>query len=117
VTISLLQSLFIYKEIDMKSLKIGLRVWIAMTSLLSFLAGWGILSHSGKPVSLFADPGAASLPDPVVQSQVLLPTLEPLPSLADLTTTGVIQSLPALPSAPNVSINNNFTPRLRTRGS
>ena len=100
----------------MKSLKIGLRVWIAMTSLLSFLGGWMIFSHSGKPAALFSDP-AASLPDPVVQSQVLLPTLEPLPSLADLTTTGVLQPLPALPSAPSVSMNSNFVPRMRTRGS
>jgi hypothetical protein len=105
----------------MKSLKLGLRVWIAITSLLSFLGGWMILSHSGKPASLFTDT-SASLPDPTVQSQVLLPTLQPIPSLDDLAVSGVLQPLTAL-SAPSVNTattnNSNFfaAPRLRTRGS
>jgi hypothetical protein len=99
----------------MKNLKIGLRVWIALTSLLSFLGGWVILSHSGKPAALFIDQ-TTSLPDPVVQSQVLLPTLEPIPDLADLTASGSLQPLPSISSAPSVAANN-FVPRMRTRGS
>jgi hypothetical protein len=112
----------------MKPLKIGLRVWIAMTSLLSFLGGWAILSHSGKPAPLFSTSGAsvaaaaaatsngAIAPDP--STTLALPTLQPLPSLNDLASSGT--SVQALPALPNLAANNttsNFTPRLRTRGS
>jgi hypothetical protein len=103
----------------MKNLKLGLRVWIAVTSLLSFLGGWAILSHADKPAALFADQ-TITLPDPIEQSQALLPPLEPIPSLEDLTVAGSLQPLPSLSSAPRVAANNNSVaaaPRLRTRGS
>lgn len=113
----------------MKPLKIGLRVWIAITSLLSFLGGWAIFSHSGKPAPLFSTSGAAVAAaaavttDGAVAPGVVapLPTLPAIPSLNDLTASGSIQALPALP---NLTVNNSannsvntFTPRLRTRGS
>jgi len=110
----------------MKPLKIGLRVWIALTSLLSFLGGWAIFSHSGKPMPLFSTSGAAvaaasvATTDGAITADAVtpLPTLAPLPSLNDLASSGSIQALPALP---NLTANNNavsnFTPRLRTRGS
>ncbi len=34
----------------MKPMKIFLRYWFAITSVLSFAAGWVILAHSPKPV-------------------------------------------------------------------
>ncbi len=34
----------------MKSTKVFLRYWFAITSVLSFVAGWIILAHSPKPV-------------------------------------------------------------------
>ena len=112
----------------MKPLKIGLRVWIAMTSLLSFLGGWAILSHSGKPAPLFSTSGAsiaaaaaatsdgALTPDPT--ANLTLPTLQPLPSLDDLASSNTtVQALPALPNLAANNTASNFSPRLRTRGS
>ena len=52
----------------MKKLKFGLRFWITITSILSFVGGWIMLVHSPKPAQLIPD--AAS-------------TLEPLPPLFD----------------------------------
>ena len=34
----------------MKLLKLGLRFWIILTSLITFLVGWVMLAHSPKPV-------------------------------------------------------------------
>jgi len=53
----------------MKILKFGLRLWITIASIFSFLVGWILLSHSPKPVQ----PG--TLPEGIVTP---LPTLEPL---------------------------------------
>ena len=93
----------------MKPLKIGLRVWFALTSLLSFLAGWILFSHAEKPASLFAAQSAAA-----VQSVDVLPTLQPVPSLNDLTTGG-LQALPSLSSQPNLTTRS--LPRMRLGGS
>ena len=112
----------------MKPLNVGLRSWIAVTSMVSFLGGWAILSHAQKPAPLFASQPAAqtsSLSDPNVTSQSLLPTLQPIPELSDLTSTTntTVQSiqpltqLPALTSSNNLTSNNFAAPRLRTRGS
>ena len=52
----------------MKTLKFGLRFWITITSVLSFVGGWIMLVHAPKPAQLFPDPA---------------PTLAPLPPLFD----------------------------------
>jgi hypothetical protein len=59
----------------MKVLKLGLHLWIGVTSVLSFLAGWIILAHSPKPV----EPG--SVARSVAAAAAPLPTLVPLPPL------------------------------------
>lgn len=57
----------------MKILKLGMRLWIALTSALSFFAGWIILAHSPKP----AQPAASASVAPAAP----LPTLAPLSPL------------------------------------
>ncbi len=56
----------------MKFLKFGLRLWITVVSLLSFLGGWIMLGHAPKPSQSGSSPEAIASP---------LPTLEPLPAL------------------------------------
>ena len=56
----------------MKLFKLGLRFWITMTSVLSFVGGWILLVHAPKPFQSSAASSAAITP---------LPTLEPLPPL------------------------------------
>jgi len=54
----------------MKLLKFGIRTWITIASVLSFLAGWVMLVHAPKPAQLS-----------VFNTAPTLPTLEPLPPL------------------------------------
>ena len=56
----------------MKTLKFGLRFWITLTSLASFMGGWIMLAHAPKPAPLIQD-----------AANTALPTLEPLPPLSD----------------------------------
>ncbi len=59
----------------MKIMKLALRFWIALTSVISFLVGWAMLAHAPKPVQ-------AKTLQPETSLQVTpLPTLAPLPSL------------------------------------
>jgi len=58
----------------MKLLKLGLRFWITLTSIFSFLTGWILLAHAPKPTAS----SNSSVP-PVVTP---LPTLEPLQPLS-----------------------------------
>ena len=53
----------------MKLLKLGLRIWITLTSVSSFLAGWVLLAHSPKPAQPKSAPSVVVTP---------LPTLAPL---------------------------------------
>ncbi len=48
----------------MKIIKTALHYWFAIISVLSFLAGWGMLAHSIKPVqpTQITTVNAASLP-------------------------------------------------------
>lgn len=95
----------------MKPLKIGLRVIIAIASLISFLGGWILFSHAGKPQPLFTSQPA---PD---NSSFVAPTLQPIPSLNDLTNGGSsLNSLQPLPSLQNSPVIRSM-PRMRTRGS
>ncbi len=52
----------------MKPFKIFLRYWFAITSVLSFMAGWIILAHSPKPVQ----------PTKAANDIAPLPTLPPI---------------------------------------
>ena len=53
----------------MKPFKNFLRYWFAITSVLSFLAGWVILAHSPKPVQPTTSVNSAPLPTlPPIQS-------------------------------------------------
>jgi hypothetical protein len=58
----------------MKILKLGLRFWISIASMMSFLVGWVMLAHAPKPSQNSQTAGNV-----VTQ----LPTLEPLPSLSN----------------------------------
>lgn len=106
----------------MKPLKLGLRVWFTITSLVSFLAGWMLLSHAGKPAPLL--PSQTNQGNIAVSTNTNasnpLPTLQPLPSLDQLTsgsaTTTNQQSLQALPSLPSTTLQN-FFPSFRGRSS
>jgi hypothetical protein len=56
----------------MKLLKFGLRFWIMLTSVFSFMLGWVMIAHSPKPLqSGSASPAAVPA----------MPTLAPLPAL------------------------------------
>jgi hypothetical protein len=94
----------------MKPLKLGLRVWILITSLFSFLGGWALLSHAGKPAPL------GSVAQPVTSSSSLapMPTLPAVPSIDSLTSGGGnLQPLPSL----QLNTSQSFFPRMRTGGS
>jgi hypothetical protein len=100
----------------MKPLKFGLRVWITLTSVLSFLAGWMLLSHAGKPAPLIAtQPAPADVSNNTSALQPL-PTLQPLPSLNQLSTSGG-STLQSLPSIQQSNPPASFFPSFRSRGS
>jgi hypothetical protein len=86
----------------MKHLKVGLRIWIAISSIFGFLAGWVMLGHSPKPAQ------AAQAVSVEVQP-VALPTLAPLPDFSQ--PNAAIQPLQPMPQT------SFFMPRLRTGGS
>ncbi|MCL4528613.1 MAG: hypothetical protein M1282_04290 [Chloroflexi bacterium] len=98
--------------------KLGLRVWIALTSIVSFLVGWIALAHSPKPVqptsvSVSSAPGVSITP---------LPTLAPLSPLNFSNNGGNLQSqsFSVQPAPqPQVQPQNFFAPQpsFRTRGS
>lgn len=91
----------------MKIMKIGLRVWIGIVSLFSFLLGWILFAHSAKPVSILSQP---SQPQPVLASQLQpIPTLPPLndPQLSSQNIQPIPQQQPQM----------LFQPRLRSGGS
>jgi hypothetical protein len=79
----------------MKIWKNTIRVWITITSVLSFLGGWVVLAHSPKPNQF----NSANLQQ--------MPALEPVPSLEQITN-----------SQGGLNFINNVRPvRLRTGGS
>ncbi len=59
----------------MRLFRIGLRFWITLTSVFSFIAGWILLAHSPKPVQ-----AKTTSPSPAV-NVAPLPTLQPLSPL------------------------------------
>jgi hypothetical protein len=103
----------------MKPLKLSLRIWIALTSIVSFLGGWAMFSHAGKPAPLFS---ASHTPVPAstgsAPATLPLPTLQPIPSLDSLISNNPVQSqIQPLPAAPQFNIQQSYVPRMRTMGS
>jgi hypothetical protein len=91
----------------MNLLKIGLRFWLTLTSVLSFVMGWVMLAHAPKPNPLVSASTNMLAP---------LPTLKPLNSLSDLDSDeDGFQSQPFFNAQPR--INSQFRPAFRTGGS
>ena len=106
----------------MKPIKLGLRIWFIITSAVSFLAGWMLLAHAGKPAPLFPSSQPASSASNASSQLTPLPTLPPLPSLNDLTSgSSSLQSLPSLPSTfgsgSTSGSSSGLMPFFRSRGS
>jgi hypothetical protein len=115
----------------MKLVKIGLRIWIALGSIVGFLGGWVLLAHAPKPASFLpaastssasntTAEGADSTNPSVSASPTPYPTIAPPPSLQDLQSGQVqLQPLQVQPVSPQQSLPSvqNFAPRVRTGGS
>jgi hypothetical protein len=85
----------------MKLLKVGIRFWLTITSVLSFLVGWVLLAHAPKPSQTSSAP---------------LPTLEPLRPLSIFDSDDDnFQSQPFSSSQSNP--RSQFRPSFRTGGS
>ena len=91
----------------MKLIKLGIRFWITLTSVLSFLTGWIMLAHAPKPVQSNSSSDSISAP---------LPTLEPLHPLSDFGSgEDNFQNQSFFSVQPNV--RSQFRPSFRTGGS
>jgi hypothetical protein len=91
----------------MKFLKIGIRFWITLTSVVSFLTGWIMLAHAPKP-------NQAGFPSSNVVAP--LPTLEPLNPLSGFgSDDNNFQNPPLFSVQP--SVRSQFRPAFRTGGS
>lgn len=91
----------------MKLLKIGIRFWVTITSVLSFLTGWVMLAHAPKPNQASSAYTNISAP---------LPTLEPLRPLSDFgSDEDNFQNQPLFSVQPNT--RSQFRPSFRTGGS
>lgn len=96
----------------MKWMKLGLRLWIGISTLIGFLLGWILLAHSGSPAAASVKTAGSAVRISAVQ-----PALQPVPSLDDLAGGAQVQSvqpLQPLPASPRITGN---APRLRTSGS
>lgn len=92
----------------MKLLKIGIRFWITITSVLSFLTGWVMLAHAPKP----NQSNSASR-----NVSVSVPTLEPLQPLSNFGDgDNNFQSQQPLFSV-QPSVRSQFRPSFKTGGS
>jgi hypothetical protein len=90
----------------MKLLKFGLRFWLTLTSVVSFVAGWIMLAHAPKPDQ------QNSVYSSVTSSTA--PTLEPLPLLSDFNANNNSQDqFQLFQQRPSFG----FRPTLRTGGS
>ncbi len=103
----------------MKILKFGLRIWLAIGSLVGFLGGWILLAHAPKPASFLSSSSNSGSGSDVATNTLLtpFPTIAPPPSLQDLQSgQSQLQPLQVQP-APQLPSSNFFPPRLRTGGS
>ena len=64
----------------MKRTKLALRAWISIASVLSFLGGWAVFSHSTKPAALFAGLNTS----PALTAPAPIPSLDSLVASARL---------------------------------
>jgi hypothetical protein len=109
----------------MKNFKIGLRIWILITSVMSFLTGWAMLAHAGKPASLFQQAQTQATQDPSSNQTANLPTPLAMPTLiapipldsASSSSAASNVNLQSLPALPVIQQQQNFMPSFRTRGS
>ena len=106
----------------MKHFKIGLRIWILITSVLSFLTGWVMLAHAGKPASLFQQSQTQPSQDPTSGQTANPPTPLAMPTLIapiplDSGSSASNINLQPLPALPVIQQQQNFMPSFRTRGS
>ncbi len=97
-----------------KPMKLALRIWIGITTAISFLLGWALFAHAGKPAPLTT---AAPVISGSASTTLNLPALPPVPSLSNFTTGQAqsqqgLQPLTIQPSSPFAA-----APSLRTRGS
>jgi hypothetical protein len=83
----------------MKLIKSALRIWITLTTVVGFFAGWAVLAHSPKP-------------QPYVKPNRSVLGLAPVPALLDLVGDNVRSSGPRV-----LSPSRAFSPRFRTAGS
>jgi len=91
----------------MKLLKNGIRFWVTISSVLSFLTGWIMLAHAPKPNQASSVSTNISAP---------LPTLEPLRPLSDFgSDDNSFQNQPLFNVQP--SVRSQFRPSFRTGGS
>ncbi len=91
----------------MKLLKFGIRFWITITSVLSFLTGWIMLAHAPKPNQASSASTNISAP---------LPTLAPLNPLSGFDSDdNNFQNQPLFSVQPNT--RSQFRPSFRTGGS
>jgi hypothetical protein len=94
-----------------KLFKFGLNLWIMLTSVFSFLAGWIMIAHAPKPVQK------------VVSSSIVVtpyPTLAPLPDLGAGNDLNSGNSFPSTNFSLQPTINNLANapmPAFRTGGS
>jgi hypothetical protein len=95
------------EQARMKLLKIGIRFWLTLTSVLTFGMGWVMLAHAPKPKPL----GSAS--ENIIAP---LPALKPLSSFSDFDSDeDGSQAQSFFNTQPG--INSQFRPAFRTGGS
>jgi hypothetical protein len=94
----------------MKLFKFGMRFWITLTSVFSFLVGWIMLAHSPKPVEASAAQPSSSVSP--------LPTLAPLQPLNFSNNGGIQQQqFSVIPPAPPAQSFFSPAPVFSTGGS
>ncbi len=94
----------------MKFFKLGLRIWIAVTSVGTFMTGWIMIAHSPKPAQPSSSSSVSAAP---------LPTLAPLAPLNfSNNSAGQSQSFSIQPAPAQAPVQNLFSqPSFRTSGS
>jgi hypothetical protein len=92
----------------MKPYKNFLRIWFAITSVLSFAGGWIILAHSPKPVQSTSSNGSDSLAP--------LPTLPPIQTFG--TSNNSSNGFQLFSPNTGIAPSSGFSfPRMRSGGS